>query len=661
MESQRQDQWLWIALGALLIYCVLATVLILQRPGLHYDEALLVLGGVHMRHSPAELSLPHDPDTWVCPGHRCFPLMTVRYVGAVKDYLSLPLFALFGTHAEIVRFASVLLSLFGIWGVAVILGDHVSRPVGAIAAVAIAINPAYDNTTVFDNGTVGVWMAAFGLVCLALSSYVRKPSVGRAFGLGAAMGFGIWARANFLWVDLAVLTAALLVLQKDLLAPVRHWLAWIAGGILGGLPFLVYQIHSKFGTWEATKMFVANEPFLNRMFVRTVMFSETLLTDREHRAMWAAPFMPGWQRWLFPLLVIAALLVCAVMGGRLDRLRARWARGFVVTFLVLGLFLLFTRNTVSEHHLVALVPLAAIVTVLACSILQARFRWGSMVSIVVAALYAGPVLYWQIEAIRGLHRTGGVGAWSDAVYALAAELREKYPAQEIKVLDWGLENNLYVLTDAKLNIREIYSDEAHGPWADEIRRGGVFLLNGPENRQFREASEAFLKELAEARPMLRRSSVLQRSGVPFAEIIDIQPNSVGQGGRAEAASQSLTPDKLEGFYEAQPEGWRWSKREFAVTFAGAGAARLILRVYVPEVNIQKLGPLTLTAHLRDHAFAPETFRRPGQYRFERDVPAGWLLPGANRFDFALDKPLMPTPQDSRELGIIVASASLELR
>ena len=116
MQSPSQDRvWIWIARSALVLYCLLATVLILQRPGLHYDEALLVLGSVHMRHSPAELTLPHDPDTWYCFGHRCLPLMTVRYVGAVKDYLCVPLFALFGTRAEVVRFASVLLSVLGIW------------------------------------------------------------------------------------------------------------------------------------------------------------------------------------------------------------------------------------------------------------------------------------------------------------------------------------------------------------------------------------------------------------------------------------------------------------------------------------------------------------------------------------------------------------------
>jgi hypothetical protein len=98
-----------------------------------------------------------------------------------------------------------------------------------------------------------------------------------------------------------------------------------------------------------------------------------------------------------------------------------------------------------------------------------------------------------------------------------------------------------------------------------------------------------------------------------------------------------------------------------VTFAGSGAARLILQLYVPDASIQKLGAITLAARLGDHDLAPEIFRRPGQYAFERDVPAGWMTQDPNRFDFALDKSLAPTAQDARELGIVVVSAALEMK
>ena len=662
MQSPNQDRkWVWIAQTALLVYCLLAGVLILQKPGLYYDEALMAVGSVHMRHSSAELTLPHDPDTWLCLRGHCFPLMTMRYIGAVKEYVYLPAFDIFGTRAEVIRVGSVLFSLLGLWGIGRLLGQQVSRPAGAFAILAIAINPAFVSTTVFDNGSVVVMMAALGLVCVGISKYVRNPSAASAFLIGAAMGLGVWSRANFIWLMISIVGAAVVVLRRKLLGPAGHWLAWIGGGLLGGLPFLVYQIYSSGGTWVATNMFIAREPWADRLRTRLVLLSETLLTDREHRAMWDGPAMPAWQRWMFPAVVVLGLIVCLAMSRRWGKVQSLWAQGVALTFLFLALFHFFSKTQIAEHHLIILVPLAAMVVVLACSILQARFRWGLVVSAVVAMVYLGSVVYWQFGTIRGLHRTRGVGPWSDAIYRLARELPQKYPTQEIKILDWGLESNLYVLTDARLHTREIYSDEAHGPWPGEIRRGGVFLLNGPDNRQFPAACEAFLKALGETRPVMQRFTIPQRNGAAFAEVIDIQPGTASQNNRQESTGAVRTPEKLEGFYPEEPGGFRWTKRQFAMTFAGPGAARLILQLYVSDAIIQKLGTVTLAARLGDHAFAPQTYRQSGQYAFQRDVPAGWMKPEGNRFDFALDKALAPTAQDARELGIVVVNAALEMR
>ncbi len=133
------QHWRWVARGALLLYCLWSLLLIAQKPGLQYDEALLTVSAVHMRNSPAELSLPHDPRTWVCVLGRCYPLMMVRYAGAVKDYLCLPLFAVFGPCPGIIRIVSMLLGMIGIWGIARLVTTQAGEAAGAIAALAIAI------------------------------------------------------------------------------------------------------------------------------------------------------------------------------------------------------------------------------------------------------------------------------------------------------------------------------------------------------------------------------------------------------------------------------------------------------------------------------------------------------------------------------------------
>jgi 4-amino-4-deoxy-L-arabinose transferase-like glycosyltransferase len=672
----------WIVLGTLVLYSFWSGLLILQNPGFQYDEALLVLGSVQMRHAPQEIELPHDAHSWICPHGRCFPLMTVRYVGAVKEYLCLPLFAAFGPSAEIVRLLSMLLGAFGIWGIARLMADHIRPPAAAATAGILAINPAYVDLTVFDNGTVSIWMGAMGLLALATSRYVRRKTAWAAFWLGASMGLGVWARANFLWLILAMFAAVVILLRTRILAPLSHWGAAAIGGVLAGSPFLAYQAISRGGTWEALGMFPANQSLRDRLWVRLVMFAETLLSDREHRAMWEGPQMPDWQRWLFLLIVLAACLLCLIARREWDSSRILWARAFALCLLFLGAFFFLSRIIVAEHHLIVLVPLAAIVTVLGlCSIVQ--YSWGKVLVATLAVAYVGSALYWQVAAVRGIGRTGGVGQWSDAVFGLAEYLQQKYPAQEVKILDWGLEDNLFVLSDGKIHSREIYGDvtsPADPRWMGEIRKGGVFLMNGPFNRQFPAASTGFLDALAATRPAVRRFTIPQRSGVPYAMILEIQPNSTQdshqqdshqQDSHEQVESKVLTGDprfakQLEGFNQIEPGGWRWTTREFAVSLRALdeseqAGARLTLQLFIPESSIQKLGAITLTARLGDRVIGSETYSVAGDHTFTRDLKPGWLKAGANRVAFALDKSVKPSAADGRELGVVVSSASLEAK
>ncbi|HYL76549.1 MAG TPA: glycosyltransferase family 39 protein [Bryobacteraceae bacterium] len=664
--------WRWILLSAVAAYCVIALCLILQRPGLQYDEALLVEGSVQMRISPAELPLPHDPDTWICPFGRCFPLMTVRYVGSAKEYLCLPVFAIFGNNTVALRLLSALLGALGIWGIAALVRTQAGAPAAAATAWILALNPAYADMSVFDNDAFAISMAALGLLSMAIAAYLKKQNPSAAFWAGAAIAFLVWARANLVWMLAALSLAALLTLGKRLLLPRSHWIAALAGGLVGGFPFLAYQLLSKGGTWQGLSMFSSGGTLREQLFNRLISFSETLLSDREHRAMWQGPPMPDWQRWLFPAIVLVSCLACLLIK---TNGRAIFARLIAIAFLMFAAILFFARVNLSEHHLIELLPFAAVLTVLASTLIS-RYRWGKALLAVLAMVYVVSALIWQVSAIRGLRTTGGVGPWSDGIAPLAQYLEQHYPNREVQILDWGLEYNLFVLSGGKLHIREVYEDATeqqsmrHRPWIEEIRDGGVYLLNGPDNRQFPVASTGFLHAVEESRPLTRWHTIKQRNGATFAQIVEIEPNSLGQGSSPEAASVSTVStgderfaNQLEGFHKIEEGGWRWTKREFSITLtapdaSGGGNARLSVDLYIPAPVVQKLGAITLRARLGSHQLAPETYRQEGQFTYARDLDASWLTAGPNRFDFTLDKSLPPNPPEERELGIIVQRATL---
>jgi hypothetical protein len=248
------------------------------------------------------------------------------------------------------------------------------------------------------------------------------------------------------------------------------------------------------------------------------------------------------------------------------------------------------------------------------------------------------------------------------VVTLGTRLEQTYPNRTIKILDWGLQYNLYTITDGRLKTVETFADGPRRDWMEELRQGGVFLYFAPGARQMPETTNAFLAALAEGSPVARRMSVKQRDGAPWAEVLEVEPNTLHQGGGARiSAANPAHADRLEGFYEIEEGRWRWTKRHFAITFhapvlKGAAAARLSLEVYVPDVLIQKLGQVKLSGRVNGKDIRPEVYREPGSFTFARDLPAEWLAAGPVRVEFTAEKGLQA---DDREVGVVVVGASLE--
>jgi hypothetical protein len=142
------------------------------------------------------------------------------------------------------------------------------------------------------------------------------------------------------------------------------------------------------------------------------------------------------------------------------------------------------------------------------------------------------------------------------------------------------------------------------------------------------------------------------------------PASVVHMGDPATANQLLG-----GFYGVEGGGgdnaWRWTGPEFAVALApptpAPRGARLLLRLYFPETQIQKLGPMTLTASLDGQPLAPETYDKGGSYDFIRDIPACFLETNVLPITFSFDPYSAKSETEGRDLGAVVLMASLEAK
>jgi hypothetical protein len=192
------------------------------------------------------------------------------------------------------------------------------------------------------------------------------------------------------------------------------------------------------------------------------------------------------------------------------------------------------------------------------------------------------------------------------------------------------------------------------------------LLPGPKLQSFPTAAKGLLAELDKAGLHSRRFTIAQRSGDQYAMLVEVR----GDGCSGESpASRVTTGDpqcdgQLTGFHQIEQEGWRWSSKEFTAKLGmparrTAAGLKLVTVVYVPDSVIRRLGPITLTASLGGEVIGRQVFRRAGSHRLTARLDASKLDPRLNTFRFALDKSVEPSPEDKRQLGVIVSSIAIE--
>ncbi len=121
---------------------------------------------------------------------------------------------------------------------------------------------------------------------------------------------------------------------------------------------------------------------------------------------------------------------------------------------------------------------------------------------------------------------------------------------------------------------------------------------------------------------------------------------------------------VKGFHEVESGAWRWTMGRFAVNLlppvsASAKGADLVMKFSIPEVLIKANKDVTVNASVNGAHLPPVAYQTVGEKTLKLSVPASVLAGDAVRCEFVLDKTLPPSPQDPRELGVIVSSIGLQ--
>src|SRR5262249_49909225 len=250
-------------------------------------------------------------------------------------------------------------------------------------------------------------------------------------------------------------------------------------------------------TFEFLRWMAESKPLSSLAGHRLDLLSQVFLSGRGQRAIWNAPPMPIWQPVILTTIVAVALYVCLRSPGLGKPAQTTFGRVAAITFLFLLACMFLSRLNVTDHHLIALVPIAAMLVVIAAQVICLRWRTARYAIHALAVVYVILALQWNLAAARELRSTGGIGLWSNAVDTLTAHLERNCRDRKIKALDWGLSNNIYVLSNARISPSELFwgaTSERSGlgkTWKDEISPGDIYILHSPDLAQFPDAARGF--------------------------------------------------------------------------------------------------------------------------------------------------------------------------
>ena len=468
-------------------------------PGLYYDEALDVVPAMQLLQGT-----PVEPvrGAGLTLAGRTFPLMVMDYVGTVNTYLALPLFAVLGISVTSVRLLPILLAVLSL-----ILGYRLATKlfdwrVAAFATLLVATDPSFVFFSRMGIHVTSV-MTVFALGSLLALLRWGRTGHDRWLGLcGLLLGLGLWAKVLFLWWIVALAIAWIVwrsvgrrseaggSLQKGRMGA-RGVLILLAGIVAGSAPLWLYNLMSG-GTFTSfgrnavvTDQGVSNLNVIANM--ATAIDSFRVLLDGRY-------FWFLGKQLANPLNVIA-FAAAAVGGLLLLRWRREWKAGFA---LILALIIVivaesvFTVSGIWATHLYILLPLPQIivaVAVVALADLLAQERRWLQVGLIGLVLAVGMLANVRVDRAYDaeLERSRGLSRFSDAIYKLADWLDQRRYAT-VYAVDWGIQKNVQLLTEGRVNPVEIFSFPGEAPEAFVQRLekafndpSAVFILHSKED------------------------------------------------------------------------------------------------------------------------------------------------------------------------------------
>jgi 4-amino-4-deoxy-L-arabinose transferase-like glycosyltransferase len=423
----------------------------IELPGLYYDEVDFVNAA---RGAP--------DNTMIQMRLGSAPIFIMPYLGALKAWIYVPVFRLFGVSALTIRLPAILIT-----AVTLLIFFQLMRPsLGAIwstiAVWIMAVDPANIFPSRLDWGPT-VLMHFFQAAILGLwFSYRDTAKLWKLAFIYICAGLGFFDKFNFIWLVIAFVIGVCLCYPDNLKKlwvsspSVVRWagVLLVLIGFGAALYFVLPLLHFRSGAhlrpmniqarWDRLLSTLSGEAVAYRIF---------------GTSSWIVHFVPFWLIVTDCCLALACLFFLVQNGEARENRR----KGFFLLLIAFLVFLqiLITPQAGGPHHYSMIFPLPLLVFVFFGQPLYRQISTTKVrrfVGLLLACTAAGAFavnLYNTVGYLGHFEANGSYNApWSPAIYSLSRYVNERgLEAQSVICVDWGLHNQLHALAPEKLRGR----------------------------------------------------------------------------------------------------------------------------------------------------------------------------------------------------------------
>jgi hypothetical protein len=440
-----------IILGLALVYTAVAAGIPASVPGLYYDEVAFV-----------NAALPGDGDSFIRARIAGVPVMVMSYYGALKGWLYIPIFKIFGVSAETVRFPAIALSILALWITYYVARFSFDHFTSAILVFVAATDPAFVYQTKLDFGPIVLMNLLKMAALLSFFRMVKNMSVPSLWTLVIACLLGVFDKLNFIWFVLGLCLAAAGMFPAALRAMARkHGLRfWLPVSVLGiGLTSVsaVLIIPQWMRSQAEAVTITSRIRFLLELYTKTMNGNElyTWLTGSDLAT-------PSPVNWMLTAAIPVLLIVSWVKlrSGHLS-FADRVLGTYLILFAAIALQILFTQKANGPHHIVMLYPLQHILifasVLILCSWLwpigqtdksrAVSRHWRQIVVAGTALVLVVPnILIGSSYQQAFLHPEHLKPRWSPLIYDVASYV-EAADVDTIVFPDWGIHRQVFSLSN----------------------------------------------------------------------------------------------------------------------------------------------------------------------------------------------------------------------